>query len=249
MVIPFSLLADLYENKMNFWFYHYIADALCKLIKDFSFKSILELGAGTGISTQVLKRYFPKAKILATDPCIEMLRLAKNKNLNNVDYLVLKAEDAISLKEKYELIFGNFCYHWFKNGTAIRLKKCLKKDGVLAFSIPINCADGLLGNKLLLNVYRNLKKHYHFSHKPSLRFKEILKEFKDFKLSYHFLSFSESYPANEWFKILYSRGSWHYLFKEYIKEAKHFWLKYENKEEIPLRWHILLLIGINNGKS
>jgi len=250
----YQKIAPIYEHPANCLFYQRIAESLCQLINEFakhkfqSIHHILELGAGTGLATQVLRRYFPRADILVTEPCLEMLKVAKEKNISKVKYLVLKAEDAPILRQRYDLIFGSFCYHWFEKNTAMRLKKCLKPDGLLAFSIPVNCADGVLGNRLLIKIYRALKKHYGLSLKPALNFKRILKEFAGFNLYYRLLSFTETHPAHAWGQILRSRGSWQCLFGELAKEAEMLWQEYSNKKEIPLKWHIMLLVGENNEK-
>jgi len=253
-VYLYQRLAHIYEHPANCVFYQRIAECLCQVINEFanhklqSIHHILELGAGTGLATQVLRRYFPKADILITEPCLEMLKLAKEKNISKVEYLVLKAEDAQVLKQKYDLIFGNFCYHWFKENTAKSLKKCLKPDGLFAFSIPVNYPNGVLGNKLLIKIYKVLKKYYGLSLKARLNFKRILKEFGDFTFYYRLLSFTETYSAHTWREILHSRGSWQCLFGNLSKEAARLWEKYTNGKEIPLKWHILLLVGENNEK-
>ncbi len=249
MCLSYQRHAHTYEHENNRLFYGHIAEALCQLINDFveprPIHHILELGAGTGIATQVLRRCFPKADILATEPCLEMLRLAKGKNIPKVKYLALKAEDASMLKQKFDLIFGNFCYHWFEQGTTSELKKCLTPHGFLAFSIPVNRADGALGNRLLIKIYRALKRHYSLSLKPRLNFKHTLKEFANFNLYYHLLSFTEVHSAHSWGPIMRSRGSWHCLFGQFDQEAEKLWQQYieGNPREIPLKWHIVLMVA------
>lgn len=242
----YNKLANMYENPANSLFYSRIAKALCTLLdEDFSPQTILELGAGTGLATQVLRRRFPKADILSTDPSIHMLNLACAKQIPGVKYIALKAEEAPCLKQKFDLIFGNFCYHWFVPGTASMLKQCLTPHGLVAFSIPVNRANGFWGNKLLVKIYRTIKSHHSSPTKSRLNSKHLLSEFIGFKLKQFLFSFTEIYSAREWANILRSRGSWHYLFGPFEQEAEKLWQEYmwENTKAIPLQWHVVLMVG------
>ncbi|RLG13118.1 hypothetical protein DRN73_00460 [Candidatus Pacearchaeota archaeon] len=245
----YEKIAHIYENPVNSKFYKSIAEKLCKLIKksvgNRNIFSILELGAGTGYSTEILRKYFSEAEIWATDPSLKMLKIAKNKNISKTKYIVLDAENIQTFKIKFDLIFGNFCYHWFTLNIASQLKNHLTHNGIIAFSIPVNLPDGTLGNKLLLKIYKNIKKNYFLSSKHRLKLKNLLSEFAEYNLKTHIFSFSETRFSKNWAYILRSRGSWYYLFGEFAQEAENLWYKYtSHKNKIPLNWHVLLLIGL-----
>lgn len=79
---------SIYYNKMN----NLISFGTHKIIKYLAIKElniqprtmVLDLCCGTGDFTQIITKFFPRAKVIGLDFSKEMLKLAKEKNPNNV---------------------------------------------------------------------------------------------------------------------------------------------------------------------
>lgn len=109
---------------------------------------LLEIGAGTGIFTQHLRRIFPKRQLIVTDASKKMLASAssilnghelKDENgdgLLSFSQLQVEADDIDELQ--YSLICGNHVIHQFKNPAATleKLALWLKIDGLMLMSFP-----------------------------------------------------------------------------------------------------------------
>lgn len=100
-------------------------------------KRILDVGCGTGLSTQVLCEFFPDAEILGLDSSEEMLKAA-GKRLPAVEFI---HRDAAELEElgEYDLIFANACLQWFPNQKLFleAAYRHLRPGGSVAFQIPL----------------------------------------------------------------------------------------------------------------
>lgn len=116
------------------------AHFLLKEIENFSPRTILEIGAGTGIYTELLKNKFPASKIYALDISRAMLAVAEEKiNSNNIFFLSADAEvlDKKFLPHKYHLITSNLCFQWFSclDKALKKYRTFLKEQGGIYFSI------------------------------------------------------------------------------------------------------------------
>ena len=80
--------------------------------------NILDLGCGTGYLATVLSESVgPEGKVVAVDPDVERIELAKEKNArSNIEYLV--ANDQSFPGYDYQLIISNHVIHWIKNKEA-----------------------------------------------------------------------------------------------------------------------------------
>ena len=76
------------------------------------FKKILDLGAGTGLLSQYLYEFFPKAKYTLVDISDKMLSIAKGRfhHLPNFEYLFEDYSKELP-KAKYDLIASGLSIH------------------------------------------------------------------------------------------------------------------------------------------
>jgi trans-aconitate 2-methyltransferase len=104
-------------------------------------KTVIDIGCGTGNSTELLSQCFQKANIMGLDSSSEMLKKAK-KNIPNVTY---KHGDANALEGNYDLIFSNACFQWIPDHAAFIpfLMDHLTPGGVLAAQFPMNKMEPL----------------------------------------------------------------------------------------------------------
>ncbi len=130
-----------------------MASNLLAFLTNKNFKTILEIGCGTGILTKLLYANFPKAKYTINDIVAEceffIDDILENKIFISADIEKLK------LKNKYDLIISNATLQWCENFdvTTKNLITNLNKNGILIFSIFGQ--ENLKEIKTLLNVSLN----------------------------------------------------------------------------------------------
>lgn len=131
----FSRFAGDYDRYCN-------VQNLCALeliakVQDNGFKSILDVGCGTGNFTGLLRKKFPYAKIKALDISENMVRVAKDKLAGcGVEFIVADAECA-GLKDKFDFISSNASFQWFADleQTLEKFFCLLNSKGIILFSL------------------------------------------------------------------------------------------------------------------
>ncbi len=101
---------------------------------NFSNKTILEIGAGSGKFTSFLSEYCSKLFVVEKSKNLMEINQRKNKNLKNIQYFLANAKDIDFPKSSVDIIFAGWSL------TSMRdlfdelfpiFKKILKKDGIL----------------------------------------------------------------------------------------------------------------------
>ncbi len=97
--------------------------------------SVLDIGAGTGLLTEIIIKQFPYAKITAVDISAEMIKIAKKRlqEYSAITYQVVDYTQDFPI-EKYDLIVSSLSIHHLTDKDKINLfreiKKSLYKDGI-----------------------------------------------------------------------------------------------------------------------
>ena len=106
-------------------------------VKANSLSKILDIGCGTGNYTKLLKDKYPAAQIKAVDISREMVKIAKKKLQNSTIEFIIADAEVVDFKENFDLISSNASFQWFENleGTLLKYRKLLNKNGVVLFSI------------------------------------------------------------------------------------------------------------------
>ena len=110
---------------------------LLKCIGGNKFAKILELGSGTGNYTQLLRKRFNHAEIMAVDISRRMIECARKKlEDRNIQFIHADAQN-LNLRGRFDLITSNGCFQWFEEleGSLLAYRKQLKKNGIIAFTI------------------------------------------------------------------------------------------------------------------
>ena len=102
-----------------------------------NFKSILDIGCGTGIYTRFLRDRFRGARIKAIDISDDMIEVAKEKLPDKKTEFIVGDAETMDFKEEFDLITSNASLQWFTNleKTLIKHKMLLSEKGVIAFSM------------------------------------------------------------------------------------------------------------------
>ncbi|MEW6447315.1 MAG: methyltransferase domain-containing protein [Bacillota bacterium] len=241
----FDLNSHIYATAVNERFYARIAAALTeKVVSWLTPRRILEIGGGTGAATVILKRYFPKAEILVTDPSEKMLSYNREKGLQDVRYLCASADEIAGSGESFDLIFGNVCYHWFPRGTAARLAPLLAPDGLMAFSVPVSGPGREAGNEILMQICRRLGVRGRQG-RGLLSASRLRREFSLFsKCTIERLTLRETHPPALFGTLLRARGSWAFLFGPQASQAEDLWRKRTaGYGTVTLCWNMALLVA------
>jgi malonyl-CoA O-methyltransferase len=106
-----------------------------------NYNNVLDLGCGTGLTTQKLLKAICHNKSYACDFAQNLLFLA-SKRLENFGTVMHNSDFYYALNKKnyYDLIFSNMSFQWCLDIKILLslVYQNLKMDGVLCFSIPLN---------------------------------------------------------------------------------------------------------------
>ena len=131
----FSRYAFLYDKYADVQF-KAAKELICSVDRN-GFKSILEIGCGTGNYTLLLREKFKAARIRAVDISKEMVGVARGKLENSgIEFEVGDSENILS-DEKFDFVTSNACFQWFDDleKALVNFKDALKARGVISFSI------------------------------------------------------------------------------------------------------------------
>lgn len=105
--------------------------ALIKHYADHNFKTIFDIGAGTGQSAAALRHYWPEAEYTLLDISSQMLERAKAK-FPDAELIAADAE-RYAFRRRYDLCISNLSVQWFQNFEMF-LQKVLRSCDYFAFS-------------------------------------------------------------------------------------------------------------------
>lgn len=107
------------------------------MIPDRPYRSVVDLGCGTGEQTAQLAARFPKAGVLGLDSSAEMLGRAAAHSAPNLHF---RQGDIGALSGKHDLIYSNAALQWLPDHPALlaRLWVHLNPGGGLAVQVPAN---------------------------------------------------------------------------------------------------------------
>ncbi len=102
--------------------------------------TMIDIGCGTGLSTQTLLQHYPSNALSAIDISSGLLHVAQQR-LKNTKVPIKQSDfdDCNSYHNQYTLMFSNMALQWSPSLTATLglLNNHLQADGVLAFSVPL----------------------------------------------------------------------------------------------------------------
>lgn len=112
-----------------------LANIVSSCILSSSIESILDIGAGTGLTAISMIKYYPEAQYTLCDISEKMLSVAASKSLNNCSYLVVDAEQYSF--PRYDLCVSNLAVQWFENLESF-VRKVLNFSNAFAFTTILN---------------------------------------------------------------------------------------------------------------
>lgn len=197
-----------YENERNREFYGYFCGEMLKKIHNNDFKNVLEIGCGTGISTEKIVSDFQGSKIHAFDISKKMLEIAQKKPAlkNVIFHQNIEKLPNIS----FDLVISNFSYHWWSSSFCFQIKKLLNSKTELAICAPMQSNYLANGNLAIAKVLKELKlsKAKPLDKLTGVTLSELRNDFHDLEFMTSKKSFLETFKnKNELIMTLKIRGS------------------------------------------
>jgi malonyl-CoA O-methyltransferase len=148
-----------------------------------SIHQIIDLGCGTGSTTEKLAQAFHYQIFYAIDIADQLLDHAKSRLLPLGICVVAADFEEYNTSQVFDLAFANMALQWSSNLTAVftRIYSMLENNGLLAFSIPLTGTLAELSN-LGINPFFNSQQIVEFLQQAG--YKKI--DFNCHTLSSHF---------------------------------------------------------------
>jgi malonyl-CoA O-methyltransferase len=105
---------------------------------DFSPKTIIDLGAGTGYCASALQTRFPNAAVIATDIAPAMLEQGREQHSPHLHWCTADFDHLPFKNNSVDLIVANMCLQWSLDlpKTLTEIKRILTPQGQCLFTLP-----------------------------------------------------------------------------------------------------------------
>jgi len=162
---------------------------LVNRIAEGSFKRIIDIGCGSGMSTIPLRNRFKKAEIIGADSSTSMLNKAR-ETMNDVTWIQRDCSRPLTDLGKFDMVFSNAALQWFKNqGNVIKnLSDILLPEGLLVIQIPYfsamtieNCIIETV-KTYESDVFKGIEKELFKSYAPEFYYNKLTKHFSEIEL-------------------------------------------------------------------
>ncbi|MEE9260894.1 MAG: methyltransferase domain-containing protein [Candidatus Scalindua sediminis] len=159
-----------------------------KLISELNLEgneNILDLGCGDGLLTANLAKLVPNGNVIGVDASEGMIEVAKEKERNNLKFLLMDINEIDLNHHQFDFIFSNATLHWIKNHNQLwaNIYKLLNTNGFVRFNFA---ADGsssrfikVIKETIVSEEYRKYFSEFQWPwYMPSVdEYKNILKDF------------------------------------------------------------------------
>lgn len=115
----------------------FLVEFLKSSLPNWSPQMILDIGTGTGFTTEQLLKHFPDAQYLLNDLAPNMLNLALKKLRYRPNVTGLLGDAEFSCFPKTDLVISNLTFQWF-NELESTIHRLWQETSVIAFSTLVN---------------------------------------------------------------------------------------------------------------
>ncbi len=134
----------------------------------------LDLGCGTGFSTEILANEATHVSWQAVDYSSRMLAVARAKpGLAHIPLLQARAEALPFADGSFDLVVANFSWHWFGSGAGSEVRRVLRPGGWLLASVPLRWFSRTSGNRALAHALLAGRRYFTRTSSQGLRFDDV----------------------------------------------------------------------------
>jgi SAM-dependent methyltransferase len=136
----------------------------------------LDLGCGTGFSTEVLVRAQPGVKWRGVDASAAMLSIARSKaGLGEIDFQQGRAETLPFADGSFDVVVASFSWHWFGKHAGPEVRRVLREGGWLLAAVPVRHLSHARGNRLLASELLASRRRFVLRQSQGLRITDVSK--------------------------------------------------------------------------
>ena len=162
-----------YEREVNRRFYRAAIERLLEGSPELHGRG-LDLGCGTGFSTEVLLRAQPCVKWQGVDGSAAMLEIARKKpGLAEIDLRQARAEALPFADGSFDVVVANFAWHWFGRNAGPEVRRVLRRGGWLLAAVPVRHLSQARGNRLLARELLAQRRKFVLRESQGLRITDV----------------------------------------------------------------------------
>lgn len=134
----------------------------------------LDLGCGTGFSTESLHARLPLVAWEGADASAAMIELARRKPaLAALPFTVASAEALPFADATFDVVVANFSWHWFGEPAGREVRRVLRPGGWLFAAVPVRRASSASGNRALASCLLAGRDRYAARPSQGLRMRDL----------------------------------------------------------------------------
>jgi SAM-dependent methyltransferase len=135
---------------------------------------VLDLGCGTGFSTEILLQRFPDLECVGVDVSAPVIARAQSKPALARTRFVHAAAESLPFEDgHFDLVVSNFAWHWFGETARQEVARVLRPGGWLLVSAPLRQLSRASGNRWLARELLASRHHLHRAQSQGFRLDDL----------------------------------------------------------------------------